>query len=268
MSKSAATASSRAYFPPRIRAERRLRTHEIIEGDESAGIDATVDKYDYLIVFPNTKTIEDQLRDTKATPPHISWQEAKQIWWQCTPGDDESKQRSVNVLEQKWRERTSSKPGGTHASVVSRQGRKTSQADQPSAYDAFNDTSTLKWHRWLEVARQTIVDTLYQQSGLHLKMTADRQNLYMRIRSPVKLLELQAAREGYKLQHKGEIDPGYEFWSNEEELVEAVRPLNRDEANEVLERLYQHGKIPPSDLSCSRMKIQDNGADVCIHWNG
>jgi len=40
--------------------------------------------------------------------------------------------------------------------------------------------------------------------------------LLVRIRVPIKLLEVQADIEDYKLQFKGEIDPGSEeFWNRE-----------------------------------------------------
>lgn len=42
------------------------------------------------------------------------------------------------------------------------------------------------------------------------------------MRAPVVLLEQQAAQEGYRLQFRGEVDPGYDFWT-EEEIAEEQR---------------------------------------------
>ncbi|CAM9744332.1 unnamed protein product, partial [Sphacelaria rigidula] len=59
-----------------------------------------------------------------------------------------------------------------------------------------------------------------------------------RIRAPIVLLERQAARERYRLQFRGEVDPGVDFWT-EEEVVEEQRMYAKDEANETLEKLFQ-----------------------------
>jgi hypothetical protein len=101
------------------------------------------------------------------------------------------------------------------------------------------------------MARNLVVNTLYAQSGLQLKLalSKDQRQVLCRVRAPISLLEEQAARENYRLQFRGEIDPGYDFWTEEEIAEEQALLRKKDEANELLEKLYQVGKISPNDIS-------------------
>ncbi|CAM9467714.1 unnamed protein product, partial [Laminaria digitata] len=103
---------------------------------------------------------------------------------------------------------------------------------------------------WIRLAREVIVSTLFAKSGLQLKLTLSRRRdkVLCRIRAPIVLLERQAAREGYRLQFRGEVDPGVDFWT-EEEIQEEQRLYGKDHANETLERLFQAEKISPNDLA-------------------
>ena len=72
--------------------------------------------------------------------------------------------------------------------------------------------------------------------------------------APMKLLEYQADFENYRLQFKGEIEPGSEeFWNlqiggRQIEVEETKKLYNIDEANIILENLYDAGKLSPIDL--------------------
>jgi hypothetical protein len=111
---------------------------------------------------------------------------------------------------------------------------------------------------WLTIARETIVEQLMQRSGLQLKIIGTTKYILCCVRAPLKLLELQADDENYKLQFRGEIDPGTEeFWNREiikngekvaPELEEESIVYEKDEANVVLEKLYEAKKLNPIDL--------------------
>ena len=79
--------------------------------------------------------------------------------------------------------------------------------------------------------------------------------IYCRIRAPLSLLEKKADLMDYRLQFKPEVDPGMEFWSHKnnkdimEELEEEETLIERkDEANEVLEAMYEKKQISPHDM--------------------
>ena len=118
---------------------------------------------------------------------------------------------------------------------------------------------------WNTIAREAIVDVLSSRSNLQLKVTASPTRIFCRIRAPIKLLELQADQDNYRLQLRDEIDPGCErFWNMEVprwnaeknhlepvaiEQEEEKVVYSKDEANSILERLYKAGKISPNDLT-------------------
>jgi len=69
---------------------------------------------------------------------------------------------------------------------------------------------------WLSIAREAIIEQLGAKSGLQLKITHNAYSVFCRVRSPAKLLEVQADLNNYKLQFRKEIDPGSEeFWNRE-----------------------------------------------------
>ncbi len=115
---------------------------------------------------------------------------------------------------------------------------------------------------WQHFAREAIINTLYT-SGLQMKMTLSKNQKFVlcRLRAPATLIEEQAARENMRLQFRGEIDPGYDFWT-EGEIAEEQRLIpTKDKANELLEQLYQAGKISPNDFAVF------NEEPTAKHWS-
>ena len=99
-----------------------------------------------------------------------------------------------------------------------------------------------------------------------MKLTRSANSVFVRIRAPNKLLELQADQDNYKLQLRGEIDPGsFEFWNQELlikttaeedkqpkvpiEIEESRIEYKKNQANEILELLYKAGKIGPNEIT-------------------
>ena len=122
-----------------------------------------------------------------------------------------------------------------------------------------------------------------------MKVTSTSKNVMVRIRSPLKLLELQAEVQGYRLQLRGEVDPGSEeFWNREitngfgaeiaVELEEEQRIYKEEEARVALAELYKAGKISPGDLELfsdveveiswsRRIHVLERIADRVPVWN-
>jgi hypothetical protein len=87
------------------------------------------------------------------------------------PGTEETKKEAVVKLAEFWKKRCGLYPQG---------------ADE------------LLKLAWSTVAREAIIDTLINKSGLQLKLSADTKNIYCRVRAPIKLLEVQAHKEAYR----------------------------------------------------------------------
>lgn len=108
---------------------------------------------------------------------------------------------------------------------------------------------------WFTIAREMIIQILTQQCGLQLKLTSNSSFIFCRVRAPIKLLELQADKEDYPLQLRGEIDPGSEeFWNFEingvpVEIEEENRLYTIQEGKKILENLYKAKKISAIDLN-------------------
>ena len=49
----------------------------------------------------------------------------------------------------------------------------------------------------------------YYRCGLQLKLSANSSHIFCRLRAPIKLLELQADKDNYPLQLKGEVSATY-----------------------------------------------------------
>jgi hypothetical protein len=70
------------------------------------------------------------------------------------------------------------------------------------------------------------------------------------------VLERQADLLGYPLRFRGEVDPGPEFWTEDEcreDSSEGPRMDNtyltsREDGEKVLQKLYEVGKISPHDI--------------------
>ena len=72
---------------------------------DAAVFDPTADKYDYLIVFENSRPKKpketDGDPDALAAGPEVdtvSWSEVELIWFQAIPGEEEKKNKGVRLL--------------------------------------------------------------------------------------------------------------------------------------------------------------------------
>ena len=184
-------------------------------------------------------------RDAKVDPKaRINWTSIGQIWFQAVRGTEEDKKEALDELKKYWAKRTGSMPTTSDSVLVT---------------------------AWLTIAREAIVNQLSQKSGLLIKMSANSKYIFCRIRAPVKLLELQADKENYRLEVKGEIDPGSaDFWNKTikvkgkefpVELEEEKRIYTKEEATTILEKLYRAGKISPNDVNI------DSQAEKAEAWS-
>ena len=122
--------------------------------------------------------------------------EVNLIWFQGVLGTEEAKKAAVKHLSEFWKKRV-----GLY----------------PKSGDEILKSA------WYSIAREAIVDTLMSKSNLQLKLTGGPSRIFCRIRAPMKLLELQADQDNYRLQLRDEIDPGIEqFWNLEiERMIES-----------------------------------------------
>jgi hypothetical protein len=79
--------------------------------------------------------------------------------------------------------------------------------------------TVVSFGKFVELLRNSVIEVLSQKSGLQLRRTRRRHVMYYRVRAPIRLLEQHAVAIAYRLQLRGEVDPGPEFW-NEEEVAE------------------------------------------------
>ena len=182
----------------------------------------------------------------------------KEIWKGCIAGSEKARERSLEALKQQWVKRVRTEPA---------------------------DSDTIMWAAFLSMVRETIIESLKTMCGLQIKINISDDNLYCRIRAPLKLIELQAAVDDYKLQYRGEIDPGSEqFWNreinrlvlpddDEEERDSKIKGMmvkkvpveineesiayTRAESLERLERLYKCKKINSTELGINA-KLEDS----------
>lgn len=73
-----------------------------------------------------------------------------------------------------------------------------------------------------------MIEILSQKSGLQLRRSRRKGSIYYRLRAPVRLLEQHAVAIGYRLQLKPEVDPGPEFWTEEEVQEENTEVCKRN----------------------------------------
>ena len=229
----------RTYMPPDARRKARFEYAEQV--NTTTAYEASIDKFDYLIVFPFTEhkgphqkpVMEDS---SESGTERIAWSECRDIWKRIVTGTDDEKEEKVKHLKKFWKKRTGSAP---------------------------EDSDFIRTKAWYTIAREAIIDELTTKSGLQCKLTSNGKNVFCRVRAPIKLLEMQADKTDYKLQFRPEIDPGSNDFFNRELLVrgengefqkvavekdEMEAELSRDEAMEILERLYKVGKISPNEL--------------------
>lgn len=75
------------------------------------------------------------------------------------------------------------------------------EGSEPQDHDA------MRMNAWLTIARETIIGQLTTRCGLQLKLSANSSNIFCRLRAPIRLLEIQADKDNYPLQFKGEVPP-------------------------------------------------------------
>lgn len=87
----------------------------------------------------------------------------------------------------------------------------------------FVSTDTVvSFGKFVELVRNSVIEILTQKSGLQMKRSRRKSTIYYRIRAPVRLLEQHAVHIGYRLQLKPEVDPGPDFWTDEEVQEDGV----------------------------------------------
>ncbi|CAM9423223.1 unnamed protein product [Scytosiphon promiscuus] len=227
----------------------------IAADDGVADIDQTIDRYDYLIAFPHPServargrrgrtelagSAEEESDGSDSEgggyedAKRITLTEVNDIWYSAVPGDEVTKTAAKQSLAREWEARF-----------------RTPSDD--------SEEVSISHSEWVRLAREVIVNTLFERSGLQLKLTLSKNGdrVLCRIRAPIVLLERQAAREGYRLQFRGEVDPGETFWT-EDEITEELRLYGKDEANETLEKLFEAEKISPNDLAVFDEEVAPN----------
>jgi hypothetical protein len=152
--------------------------------------------------------------------------------------------------------------------------------------------TVVSFSKLVELVRNSVIEILSHKSGLQLKRSRRKGHIYYRLRAPIRLLEQHAINIGYRLQLKPEVDPGPEFWSSEEEVMEemtevsdaagrckkagagseldsdpagTVRQYSRDKAEEILEELFHVGKITPNDLTIFEDEVHEKQWSRRIH---
>eukprot|EP01038_Epipyxis_sp_PR26KG_P012127 gene12127-16235_t len=271
---------------PRERDERHYRLPKVREKDRfepaenttyTSAFEASVDKFDYLIVFPLTRNVHSLLASdgggyfgnssdsfypisyiglgiteiiqfilcikkvdkyesvgwSNKSPPYG----VKEIWYHASPGKEADKIAAVQTLQEIWNKRLKSKANESGPNK-----------------SKFKENVKILRVEWLSIARETIIEQLATKYGLQLKMSANSEHIFCRIRAPIKLLEVRCDADDYLLQFRGEIDPGSEdFWNTEKngiavEIEEESVQYSKDSAQQILNKLYRAGKIGPGDL--------------------
>ena len=203
--------SERYYRPPDVRQKNRFEAEENFSFESNQ---AYIDKYDYIVVFPLTEGA--LLANQEKSTERVSWDEVNLIWFQGVLGTEEAKKAAVKHLSEFWKKRV-----GLY----------------PKSGDEILKSA------WYSIAREAIVDTLMSKSNLQLKLTGGPSRIFCRIRAPMKLLELQADQDNYRLQLRDEIDPGIEqFWNLElERMIESkgkVEPVAIEQEEEKVAAIY------------------------------
>lgn len=89
--------------------------------------------------------------------------------------------------------------------------------------------TVVSFGKFVELLRNSVIELLSQKSGLQLRRTRRRHVMYYRVRAPIRLLEQHAVAIGYRLQLRGEVDPGPDFWNDEEVAEDGVEVRQRDD---------------------------------------
>jgi len=210
-----------------------------------------VDKYDYLIVFNNQEGKEAAERwlyphqycyrflgllglvTVRPVPQaRITYADGVKCWKHAATGGDIAKNKAEERFKQFWMEKF--------------------RGGEPSPHD------TVPLESYQILVRELVIGILSGSSGLQLKLSQSQSgdDIYCRIRAPLQVLERQADLLKYPLKFRGEVDPGPEFWNEDEckeDSAEGPRMDNtflrtREDCEKVLQKLYEVGKLSPHDI--------------------
>jgi len=155
-----------------------------------------------LIVFPLTEGpyLDPTRFDAgEERAPRIAWKKVVQIWKKAVPGTDEDKAAAVAELARIWKNRTGMNIKIYFEYIIMYAMRRLFKGSEPKDHDA------MRMNAWLTIARETIIEQLTSKCGLQLKLSANSSHIFCRIRAPIKLLEVQADKDNYPLQFRGEV---------------------------------------------------------------
>ncbi|KAJ8611164.1 hypothetical protein CTAYLR_003599 [Chrysophaeum taylorii] len=239
-------------FPTDRAKMRHVRSYPFDEAvhDGNAGM------YDYLIIFnkPDEKGVgglEGTAQQTKDLD-RLSWNDIEETWFQAIPGDEDRKNKGVRWLREEWMVRF--------------------RTDTVSSAEGGD---TIPRATFEGLVREHIIDVLGRKAGLQLSLRVSTKGdrVYCLVRAPESLLELKADRIKYKLKFRGEVDPGFDFWSRWADHDMLNRPVyvelredsilyDKNKANEILEDLYGAGKIGANDAA-----VMDVEEPTKKHWS-
>lgn len=194
---------------------------------------SSVDKYDYLIVFEKNS-------NSKIHTPKNNFEEAKKIWLDIVPGSDEDSEKTEVMtlagFKRLWERLTKD----VSIDTIETQNNEENKELDPEI--------------WREIVRSSVVEQLSMRCGLHLNVLTKKDLIFCRLRAPIKLLEAEAKREGYRLSFRGEIDPGSAFWHKEtngvaKELEEEGIKLSKEDANKTLAKFHLAGLVSAAEHS-------------------
>mmetsp|Transcript_29529 Transcript_29529/g.38811 ORF Transcript_29529/g.38811 Transcript_29529/m.38811 type:complete len:1302 (-) Transcript_29529:420-4325(-) len=226
----------------------------------------------------------------------LKWEDAEMLWRQATPGLEEDKQMAVRLLGAHWKTRSDAiwdrktqdtspveeeseeekiymKPGTKVTAAQLRRKKEEELAKCMAEEVQIEKDDELPLPEWLDLLWDILTNTLSvgfgvskKCAGLHLKLgkTPDKKFLVCRIRAPFDLLEQIAQENDYRLPLRDEVDPGQEFW-NEDEVLYEKQPLqagiNKKKAFQRLQQLYNIYRIPPNQVN-----INDLDEPSERHW--
>jgi hypothetical protein len=281
------------YSPPYHRKEHRFRpdTENVLTVN---AIDAQVDKYDYVIIFPWAETealpstlagaefrrgnfVDPAKKDRRRS---ITWIDCEEMWHNAIVGSKEEKMEAVKELRAFMKERFDVKDS-TSNGFQNGNGRAKSRKSND---DIDEETAHLEvyYYAWLALAREAICERLSNKCGFQIKLSeksskATRRNqregrVLCRLRAPISRLEALADEVNYLLQLRDEVDPGSkEFWNVEDEngtaieLEEEKTLYTQQQATEVLRELARLGKVSHSELEVNREKEFESSWSRRIH---
>jgi len=207
--------------------EDRKRTRFLRRYEERGGLDPTAEHADFLVVFDHP--------EETAIGERLSWADAENLWFQAIPGFEDEKLAGVAALREAWTAKF--------------------------RVDEVADGDTVPLESFRALTREHVVEEL-RAAGVDVttRLSRDGTRVYALCRAQAARLEKEAARVGYALPFKAEVDPGREFWLGGKyrdaegrdcypEIDEDNVVYDASEANELLEDLYRAGRVPPEDAA-------------------